>query len=61
MTEKQKKGAKEKNTSEITLADFLGKKILDMSSENKTLTIFFSNGYNIVLTGDISIKKEKTK
>lgn len=62
MTEKQKKlekKSKEKTQTNITLADYIGKKLVDISSENKTLTIKFSNGYNIIVSGNISISKEK--
>ena len=55
-----KKQPKETNHTEIKFADYVGKKLLDMSSDdNGALTIKFSNGYNIVVKGNISLKKEK--
>lgn len=54
-----KKQPKETNHTEIKFADYIGKKLLDMGSEDGKLTIKFSNGYNIVVSGNIMLKKEK--
>ena len=55
----KKQSAESANFSEIKFQDYLGKKLVDMSNERGVLTIKFSNGYNIVVKGNISLKKEK--
>lgn len=54
-----KKQPKETAHTEIKFSDFIGKKLLDMGNEDGRLTIKFSNGYNIVVTGNIMLRKEK--
>lgn len=61
---KAKAAAKKKETNnppaDIKLADFIGKKLKDIGhDESGVLTIKFENGYNIKMTGNISLKKEK--
>lgn len=56
----KKKPSANANFSEIKFEDFIGQRFEDMSNENGVLTIKFSNGYNIVVSGKISLKKEKT-
>lgn len=58
--ENPKKQPKEETSyAIIKLADFIGQKLVDMQTENSVLTIKFSNGYNIIVKGNISLKKEK--
>lgn len=56
----KKKEPKETNIVDIKLADFIGKRLKDIGhDEENILTIKFENGYNIKITGNISLKKEK--
>lgn len=51
---------KEKESTQIKFSDFIGRKLIDISNDDKgTLTIKFDNGYNINITGNISLIKKK--
>ena len=54
-----KKKEVEKTVSTIKFADFVGRKLVDISSEEGVVKISFDNGFLISLTGNVHLSKER--